>query len=182
MRLARYEAHPGRADENQQRHHQEERQVDARQRPLQHAQLVVVLEGLRHPPRARRQLAGQVVGRDDDAGGRAVVGAHDGAPRAADRPPRRAPRSSACRRRRRAPARPADPPRRACSRAAAPAPRRRPPARACGSDPFAGPTRYTSTICTRCSVTSGASRSRIGRTSRAREVHAAERRARCAPA
>ena len=48
IRLARYEAHPGRADEDHQRHHQEERQVDAGQRPLEHAQLVVALEGLRH--------------------------------------------------------------------------------------------------------------------------------------
>ena len=55
-----------------QRHHQEERQVDAGQRPLEHAQLVVVLERLRHAARARRQIAGQIVGGDHDAGRPAV--------------------------------------------------------------------------------------------------------------
>ena len=49
--LGEVEAHPGRADQNHQRHHQEERQVDAGERPLQHAQLVVVLERLRHAAR-----------------------------------------------------------------------------------------------------------------------------------
>ena len=117
--LGEVQPHPGRADQNQQRHHQEERQIDAGQRPLQHAQLVVVLEGLGHAPRARREIAGQVVGRDDAR--RSACRPWSGSPprRAADRRQRRAFRSIACPPVRRAPAPPGDRRPRGCSRAAA---------------------------------------------------------------
>jgi hypothetical protein len=76
--LGEIRAHPGGAEENEQRHHQEERQIQAGQRTLQHAQLVVALERLGHPARARREIAREVRGRDDDAGRPAVLRPDDG--------------------------------------------------------------------------------------------------------
>ena len=76
--LGEVEPHPGRAHQDHERDHQEERQVDARQRALQDAQLGVRLVGLRHAPRARRQIAGQLDARHDDADRRAVGLADDG--------------------------------------------------------------------------------------------------------
>ena len=65
--LREVEAHPRGADQNQQRGHEEERQVHTGQGPLEHAQLVVVFVRLRHPPRADDQIARQIVGRDHHA-------------------------------------------------------------------------------------------------------------------
>ncbi len=60
------QAHPGGADQNHQRQHQEERQIDAGQWLPQHAELLVVFVRLRHPARPRRELGGDVVAGDDD--------------------------------------------------------------------------------------------------------------------
>ena len=76
--LRHVEAHPGRADENHQRDHQEERQIHAGERPLQDAQLRVVLERLGHTPRPRRHFPGEVIGGDDDTLGFTVGRADDG--------------------------------------------------------------------------------------------------------
>ena len=53
--LGEVQAHPGRAHENHERHHQEERQVDAGQRRAQHAKLAVVLVRVRDAAGARRR-------------------------------------------------------------------------------------------------------------------------------
>ena len=58
--LGQVQAHPRRADQDEQRDHDEERQVDAGQRLLQHPQLGVVLVGLRHAPGPLGHLAGEV--------------------------------------------------------------------------------------------------------------------------
>ena len=64
--LGEVEPHPGRADQDQQRHHHKEREIDAGERLPQHAELRVVLVGFRHPARAGRQVPRQVVAGDDD--------------------------------------------------------------------------------------------------------------------
>ena len=66
--LGQVEAHPRGADEDHQRHHQEEREVHALQRPRQEAQPAVVLVGRDDALRFDRQLAGELIARDDDAG------------------------------------------------------------------------------------------------------------------
>ena len=76
--LGHVEAHPRCAHQNHQRHAEEERQIDPGERSLQHAQLVVLLERLAHAARPDRELARQIVGRDDDAGRPAVLAADDG--------------------------------------------------------------------------------------------------------
>ena len=55
--LREVEPQPRRADENQQRHHQEQREVDAFERTLQDAKLAVVLVGLGDAPGMPRQIA-----------------------------------------------------------------------------------------------------------------------------
>ena len=65
--LGQVEAHPRRADQDHQRHHQEEREVHALQRPRQEAQPAVVLVGRDDALRFDGQLAGQLIARDDDA-------------------------------------------------------------------------------------------------------------------
>ena len=66
--LRQIRSHPCRAEQNQQRDHQEERQVHAGERLLEHSHLLIILERLRHAARARGQIARQKVSRDDDAG------------------------------------------------------------------------------------------------------------------
>ena len=53
--LGEIQAHPRGADENHQRHHQEEREVDAGERAPQHAQLAVVLVRVLNAARPRRR-------------------------------------------------------------------------------------------------------------------------------
>ena len=65
--LGQVQAGPRRADQNHQRHHDEERQVDADNRPPQRAQLAAVLVRLDDLPRVRRGLARQIVAREHDA-------------------------------------------------------------------------------------------------------------------
>ena len=77
--LGEIQPEPGRADENQQRHHQEQREVDALERPLQHAELAVVLIRFGDAPGVPRQIAGQEVAGNDDADWRSVGVARDGA-------------------------------------------------------------------------------------------------------
>ncbi len=64
--LRQVQAHPRRAHENHERHHQEERQVDARERLPQHAQIAVVLVGILNPPRPAGKIPDKEVARDDD--------------------------------------------------------------------------------------------------------------------
>ena len=65
--LGQVQSHPGRRDENHQRQHQEEREVNAGQRLLQDAELLVVFVGLRHASGARGELGGDVFARNDHA-------------------------------------------------------------------------------------------------------------------
>ena len=65
--LREIQPEPGRADENHQRHHHEERQVDRLDRSLQDRELAVVLVRLRDPARVRRERARQEIAGDDDA-------------------------------------------------------------------------------------------------------------------
>ena len=65
--LGEIEPGPRRADENHQRHHHEEREVDALQRPPHRRQLAAILESLDDLPGVARRLAGQIVAREDDA-------------------------------------------------------------------------------------------------------------------
>ena len=78
--LGEVEAHPRGADENHQREHQEEREVDAGQRLLQHAQLLIGLVGLGHAARARRELVRQILARDHDTRDRAAWARSGSAP------------------------------------------------------------------------------------------------------
>jgi hypothetical protein len=57
--LRQIEAHPRRADQDHQRHHQEQRKVDPLERSLQDLQLAVVFVGLRDAARVFGQIAGQ---------------------------------------------------------------------------------------------------------------------------
>ncbi len=76
--LGHVEAHPRRADENHQREHQEERDIDAGDRTLQHAQLLVALEGAGHAARAGDEFAGQVMAGNHHAAHGALVRGADG--------------------------------------------------------------------------------------------------------
>ena len=66
--LGQIEPHPRGADQDEQGHHQEERDVHAKQRRLEHAELPVVLVRRGHAPRSRRQFAGEVVAGHHRAG------------------------------------------------------------------------------------------------------------------
>ena len=127
--------------------------------PLEHAQLVVALEGLRHAAGALRpaRRSGSRSPPRPRTGGRRAVGSRP--PRAAGRPRRRASRSTASSAAPlTAPARPADRP---AARLYAGRQTAAPPTSTTGSSRrqrrrSAGPTRYTaSTVCTRCSVDLG---------------------------
>jgi hypothetical protein len=61
------QAHPGRTHQDEQRDHDEERQVDAGQRLLQHAELRVVFVVLGHAAGAIGHLAGEHVACEHDA-------------------------------------------------------------------------------------------------------------------
>ena len=168
--LGEIEPHPRGADQNHQRHHQEERQIDAGQRvgaapeagcsPRTHPECAARVTRARRSgnrSRSRRRRA------------RSTRRAARPPPRGSARPSSAAVRASAARPGPTPPARPSDRRRRARTRAACPARRRRhtaaPPAAACR-----GVTRYTSTIFTRPCVTSGRMRSRT-----AADVGAVER-------
>ena len=75
--LGQIQAGPRRADQNHERHHDEERQVDAADGPTQRVQLAPVLVRLDDLPGVRRRLAGEVVARQHHA--------DDAARRVADR-------------------------------------------------------------------------------------------------
>ncbi len=70
--------HPRRAEQGQQRHHQEDRQVETRHRLLQDAQLVVALECLCEATRSGGQITSQVVRGHNDSQPTAVDGLDDG--------------------------------------------------------------------------------------------------------
>ncbi len=63
--LGEIEAGPGRADEDHERHHDEERQVDTLNRPSQRPQLTPVLIRLDDLASVRRRLARQVIAREN---------------------------------------------------------------------------------------------------------------------
>ncbi len=65
--LGQIQTGPGRAHQNHQRHHDEERQVDATNRPAQRPPLAAILVRLDDGPRMLRGLARQIVAGEHDA-------------------------------------------------------------------------------------------------------------------
>ena len=73
--LREIQPHPRGAHENHERHHQEERQIDAGKRAAKHAKLAVVLVRVGDAASARGQLPGEEVARHDDGDRLARAGA-----------------------------------------------------------------------------------------------------------
>ncbi len=69
--LCEVQTHPGGADENHQREHQEEREIDAGERLFQDPELLIRLVRFGHAARACGELVRQILAGDDDT--------HDGA-------------------------------------------------------------------------------------------------------
>jgi hypothetical protein len=77
--LGEIQPHPCGAHQDHQSHGQEQRQIDALERPLHHGDFVVFLVGLRDASGVRRELTGEMVAGDHHSGDRAFAVAHKGA-------------------------------------------------------------------------------------------------------